>query len=239
MKSLRSIPLTIVLTYCCGIRFLTAADGQESLTPLREIPPEVQGLIERACLDCHDQTLTEQQIRLDSLDHRPQEKFLDLLNQIQEQVYFEFMPPEDGTPLEPQDRTQLLNWIQSELKPHNASKLEEKLARPEFGNYVDHDELFSGQHAHLPGFTFDRRWLISEYIFDAKMNRILKHRPNQTIDGKREWVIGDNNRRVNLTNPFLLSPTTGVRYYANETLNGGHLLTMLTNARELSSAIFD
>ena len=60
MKSLRSIPLTIVLTYCCGIRFLTAADGQESLTPLREIPPEVQGLIERACLDCHDQTLTEQ-----------------------------------------------------------------------------------------------------------------------------------------------------------------------------------
>ena len=77
MKSLRSIPLTIVLTYCCGIRFLTAADGQESLTRLREIPPEVQGLIERACLDCHDQTLTEQQIRLDSLDHRPQEKFLE------------------------------------------------------------------------------------------------------------------------------------------------------------------
>ena len=239
MKPLRSFLSTVVLTYCCGIRFLTAADEQESLTQLREIPPEVQGLIERACLDCHDQNLTEQQVRLDSLDHQPQEKFLDLLNQMQEQVYFEFMPPEDGTPLEPQDRTQLLNWIQSELKPHNASKLEEKLARPEFGNYVDHDELFSGQHAHLPGFTFDRRWLISEYIFDAKMNRILKHRPNQTIDGKREWVIGDNNRRVNLTNPFLLSPTTGVRYYANETLNGGHLLTMLTNARELSSAIFD
>ncbi|MEC8506234.1 MAG: hypothetical protein VXZ53_04610, partial [Planctomycetota bacterium] len=77
MKPLRSFLSTVVLTYCCGIRFLTAADEQESLTQLREIPPEVQGLIERACLDCHDQTLTEQQIRLDSLDHRPQEKFLD------------------------------------------------------------------------------------------------------------------------------------------------------------------
>jgi hypothetical protein len=77
--------------------------------------------------------------------------------------------------------------------------------------------------------------LISEYIFDARFNKLLNHTPFQTIDGKRQFVIGDNNRRVNLTNPFLLPTNTGVRYYANTTLNGGHLLTMITNAKEAAT----
>jgi hypothetical protein len=29
--------------------------------------------------------------------------------------------------------------------------------RPETGNYVDHDDLYSGKYADLPGFTEDRR----------------------------------------------------------------------------------
>jgi hypothetical protein len=77
--------------------------------------------------------------------------------------------------------------------------------------------------------------LISEFIFDARFNQILNHKPFKTIDGKRQYVIGDNNRRVNLTNPLLLPTNTGVRYYANTTLNGGHLLTMITNAKEAST----
>ena len=59
-----------------------------------------------------------------------------------------------------------------------ASTLEGKLQKPEFGNYVDHDSLFSGEHADLPGFTHDRRWLISEYIFNAKFQRILQNDTN-------------------------------------------------------------
>ena len=110
--------------------------------------------------------------------------------------------------------------------------MRKKLKTPGFGNLVNHHDLFSGKYSHLKGFTYDRRWLISEYIFDAKFNRILNHRPHKTIDGQRQYVLGSNGRRINLTNPFLLPTNTGVRYYANTTLNGGHLLTMLTNAKE-------
>ncbi len=37
-----------------------------------------------------------------------------------------------------------MKWASAELKKHKASKLEEKLERPEFGNYVNHEKLFSG-----------------------------------------------------------------------------------------------
>ena len=40
---------------------------------------------------------------------------------------------------------------------------------------------------------------------------------------------------MNLTNPFLLPTHSGVRYYDTTTLDGGHLLTMLTNAKEASA----
>ena len=46
-------------------------------------------------------------------------------------------------------------------------------------------------YADLPAFTYNRRWLISEFIFDAKFNRILNHKRFKTIDGKRQFVIGD------------------------------------------------
>ncbi len=217
----------------------TMAAGPFGSPKDQNIPEEIRAILEESCLDCHDQSQAEQRVMLDRLKDQPLDKWLELLNQMQEQVHFKFMPPDEAEPLAVAERQTLLDWISQELYRHDASKLEEKLARPDYGNDVDHDQLFSGEFADLPGFTHDRRWLISEFIFDARMNRILNHRPTQTIDGKREFVIGDNNRRVNLTNPFLLPPTTGVRYYANETLNGGHLLTMMTNAKEMSSAMFE
>ena len=155
-----------------------------------------------------------------------------------EAVFFESMPPEDGVPLSKADRQLLNDWIGQELKPFGPSKLEDKLRRPDYGNRIDHAKLFSGEYKDLNGFTYDRRWLISEFIFDAKLNRIMEHNAPLDVDGKRVQVIGSNNRghmRVNLTNPFLLPSGDGVRYYANETLNGGHLLTMITNAKEVSA----
>ncbi|MFT6178693.1 MAG: hypothetical protein ACJAQT_000435 [Akkermansiaceae bacterium] len=145
------------------------------------------------------------------------------------------MPPKKKDQPTETERAALIAWASAELGKHNASKLEDKLRMPDFGNYVDHDKLFSGKYANLPASTPDRRWLISEFIFDAKFNKLLNHKPHKTIDGKRQTVIGDNNRRVNLTNPFLLPTNSGVRYYDTTTLNGGHLLTMITNAKNAAT----
>jgi hypothetical protein len=174
-------------------------------------------------------------VRFDALADLELEARLELLNKAQEQLYFRSMPPDDADPLSKADRERMAAWLSTELSRFGASKLEEKLRQPGYGNYVDHQQLFSGEYQDLKPFTYDRRWLISQFIFDAKFNRMLNHNATMNIDGKRRSVIGTNNRRVNLTNPFLLPTNSGVRYYANETLGGGHLLTMLTNAKESAS----
>ncbi len=199
------------------------------------LPKDVQAIITRRCADCHSGNAAEGDVQFDTLASLKLDARLELLNQAQEQLFFGRMPPVDAEQPSPAERELLSGWLSSELKKFGASKLEDKLRTPEYGNYVDHDKLFSGEYADLKPFTYDRRWLISEYIFDAKFNRILNHNPSLTIDGRRQSVIGSNNRRVNLTNPFLLPTNSGVRYYANETLGGGHLLTMLTNAKEAAT----
>lgn len=232
-------PKSRAAVWCCvWLISLTSASLTVHANDPLDLPASVGRVLQQRCADCHHGDSAEGNVRLDNLPALKLEERLELFNKAQEQLYFRHMPPEEAEQPDEAERRLLTGWFSAELKRFNASKIEDKLQRPEYGNYVNHDELFSGEHAERPGFTSDRRWLISEFIFDAKFNRILNHTPFQTIDGKRQFVIGDNNRRVNLTNPFLLPTNTGVRYYASETLNGGHLLTMMTNAKEAAAHLF-
>jgi hypothetical protein len=199
------------------------------------VTPAAEALLDNYCVSCHAADEHKGDVRLDNLERLSLDARLDLLNRVQEQIYFGEMPPKKKKQPTEAERSLLTEWIGQELRKHNASKLEDKLRMPEYGNVVDHEKLFSGRYAALPGFTPDRRWLISEFIFDAKFNRLFEHIGQRDIDGKRQQPIGDNNRGgVNLTNPFLLPTHSGVRYYDTAALDGGHLLTMLTNAKEAS-----
>ncbi len=204
-----------------------------------QVDPVAGQILEQYCIDCHEDGTEKGDVRLDNLAELTLDARLDMMNRMHEKVHFEEMPPKKkkDQPTE-QERKQLENWLAEILHANNASKLEDKLRMPNYGNKVDHDKLFSGKYKDLPGYTPDRRWLISEFIFDAKMNSLLEYTGQRDIDGKRYKVIGDNGRngvKVNLTNPFLLPTQSGVRYYDTTTLDGGHLLTMLTNAKELSA----
>lgn len=210
------------------------------------VPAEISTLLRQNCLECHDQESAEGGIHLDSFDKLTEDDRLGLFNKVQEQVFFGLMPPPDAEPLVDNERSQLLAWVSKELGKQNASKLDEKLRRPEFGNYVDHHKLFSGKYAHLHGFTRDRRWLVSEFIFNAKVNQLINHPGVRTIDGIKSSVIGDNgvnlgtrfgghNLRQSITNPFLLPNKIGVRYYDTTALSSGHLLTMISNAKKIAA----
>lgn len=202
-----------------------------------KVSPEMKKLLYQNCFDCHDEYEQEGDIRLDQLEKLSLDARLDLMNKMQEKIYFHQMPPKDEK-IQPTDtdRVDMNKWLFTELDKHNASKLEEKLRMPEFGNYVDHKELFSGKHKDLKPFTPDRRWLINEFIFNERINKILLYNPSRDLHGKRVGVIGDNNRSgINITNPFLLPTNSGVRDYATTILNGGHLLTMITNGKEIAN----
>ena len=234
---LRQPPLPAVMVAFLSLFISISGVKAEGTARVFEIPAEIASLLESSCHDCHGKDDAEGGVDLTSLNTSTDAARLEVLNKAQEQLHFGLMPPERSPGLRTQERAQLLNWIGSQLSTGGVSRLEDKLRKPEYGNYLSHEALFSGRNSELKGFTYDRRWLLSEYIFDARFNEILNHKPYKNIDGQRQHVIGENNRRINLTNPFLLPPKSGVRYYSNEVLNGGHLLTMLTNAKEVADHI--
>ena len=203
-------------------------------------PDAARKVLSEYCTDCHDAAEQKGDIRLDHLDGLALDARLDLLNRVQEQAYLKHMPPPKKRQPSEEERQQLLAWVSAELKVHKASKLEGKLSKPEYGNYVEHEKLFSGEYSNLPGSTPDRRWLISEFIFNAKIQRMLGNITIESWKGGRVPVLGGVKvQNLSLSNPFLLPSVSGVRYYANEDLTGGHLSSMLTNAHKISEYITD
>ncbi len=199
------------------------------------VPSGVATVLAQRCFDCHGPETTEGDVRLDALAELPLDTRLDLLNRVQEQLFLGRMPPEDAAQPTSAERTQVADWVSQELRQHHAAKFEKKLQKPEFGNYVDHEKLFSGEFYDLPGFTYDRRWLISEYIFNAKFQRMLLGNNRARRNRQNVPVLGSHRfRNFSLTNPFLLPNRSGVRYYADTDLTGGHLSSMLTNAQKTS-----
>lgn len=202
-------------------------------TPSPKTVEDAQALINTYCIDCHGPEKQKGKVRFDTLSSLEGDAQADLLNRMHESIRFEEMPPEDKPQPTEAERKLLDDWIKSLLDQRGASQIDDKLKKPEFGNYVDHEDLFSGAYADLPAFTFDRRWLISEFIFDAKMQRITENRTVDNWQGKRVEVLGGHNiNGLGLANPFLLPEKSGVRYYAIDDLTGGHLSTMLSNAHK-------
>ena len=191
------------------------------LAPQAEANPA--DILFNRCWDCHDEWESKGNVRLDRMDKLALGERLDLLNKMQEQVYFGQMPPktEKNQPTEA-ERAELLNWLSVELGKHQASTLEDKLRYPGFANYVDHEKLFSGEVKEKP-YTPARRWLVSPQIFIERINAIFG------LEG------GDRQRTFyGVTVPVILPDHAGVRYYDTTTLDGGHLLTMIGNADWIS-----
>lgn len=103
----------------------------------------------------------------------------------------------------------------------NAPLIEDKLRYPDYGNYVDHNRLFSGTIKDKP-YTPARRWLVSPQIFQDRVVDVFKPE-----DKAREKI---KHSLYGVTVPFVLPDRAGVRDYAITPLDGGHLLVMLANA---------
>ena len=222
----------------------TLAESQLSPVELEDAATRV---FSRYCVSCHGPDKQEGEVELNDLVAMDAVARQTLLANVHELVHLGDMPPKDAKQPSEADRKVLLNWLNSQLNGKAAQALAEKLERFEYGNVIDHDDLFSGQYAHVPGYTHDRRWMISEFIFSEKVNRLLDYQPSRTIYGVRQQVAGDsgvhwspktehgNKFRRTITNPFLLPEKIGVRYYGTESLTTGHLLTMVTNAKRIAA----
>lgn len=192
-------------------------------------------VLDQYCVSCHGPDKQKGDVRLDDFDLIDAVALQDVFVKAREAVHFDEMPPAKAKQPTASERTVLLDWLSEQLNGTAAAKLEEKLQRPESGNYVNHDDLFSGKYAELKPFTYDRRWLISDYIFDEKFHRILQDRHLERVDGKPRQIAGIKRHPVKLTNPFAPDDQGGLRYYANQMLDAGQVQTMLANARNASA----
>jgi len=224
---------------------------QEEKSPQAETDPtelEAQAtqVLDTYCVSCHGPDRKESDIRLDQLETLDAVDRQELLERVQQVIHLSEMPPQDSEQPKQSERKLLVQWLDRQLTGEVAQALAEKLLRFEFGNVVNHRDLFSGDYADLPGYTPNRRWLISEFIFNEKVNRLLDYQPTRTIYGNVYPVQGDsgihwspktergNKFRRTITNPFLLPEAIGVRYSMHRRLTTGHLLTMVGNAKRIA-----
>lgn len=188
------------------------------------IAPKAAQLLDSHCASCHGEDSQKGEVRVDQLGLLPLAERLALLNRMQEQTYLGQMPPKNRKS-QPTDaeRKELLEWMGGELRVHKASTLEDKLRLPAYGNYVDHHKLFSGEITDAPS-TPARRWLVSPQIFAQRASDVF----GPMERGRPVTLYG-------VTNPVVLPDSSGVKYYDHQSLDGGMLLVMLTNAEWISN----
>ena len=163
---------TLLAALIALLALLPCACAEEDL----KVAPAIHTILKNHCYDCHDGDTQEGDVNLHKLAALARGTRLELLNRMEEQVYLSQMPPEEMEQPTAAERKQLLAWISQSFDSLGAkSEFREKLHEPEYGNYVDHESLFSGEFSHLKGYTTNRRWLISEFIFNERINRLLDY----------------------------------------------------------------
>ena len=219
---LRSFVLTLA-----SLGLTSNVVGGDVQTSPHQPPQAVSALLHTYCNACHGDTKQKGKVRVDTLASIQPDARLELFAKIQEVVHLRQMPPEDEKQPTAAERKQLSDWMRSELTKLNGPQLEDKLRYPDYGNYVEHEKLFSGDIKDKP-FSPARRWLVSPQIFEMRVLDVFKLEGRDFDNYKQRSFFG-------VTNPFVLPEHSGVRDYDISTLDGGHLLIMLTNADWIST----
>ena len=149
---------------------------------------EVKPLLDKYCLDCHDEDTKKGKFSLESID-------ADILNGadlenwrlIEEQLAFNDMPPtKKKTTPQPtsKERQLILSWLKQEMQKTQSPYLSnhEKLKEPEFGNYVDHKALFGDRHKYVvPGPP--RIWRLRPEIYFNLLRTVWSERQPSLDNG--------------------------------------------------------
>ena len=158
-----------------------AAVLQLVLPALAAADPDLAGyratvlpFFEGYCLDCHDAETQEGKLSLEGID--PDivgGEHFETWRLVRDQLQFGDMPPADKEQPGASERAAVLGWLRREfLKGQSPDGLgAARLALPQFGNYVDHRELFDRRRSHVHPAP-PRIWRLRPAIYDTVVPRL-------------------------------------------------------------------
>jgi hypothetical protein len=150
-RSPMSYPLSLYARLFAFFVVLVAGCDQESETEVQATPPVAQqqpvpiakagdlktaSYLKKYCFECHRGETAEGQVNLATF---AQERSIELLFDVYDQSVLESMPPEDSQQPSAAERSDFIRELESMLK----EKGHDRKVQPGFGNYVDHEALFT------------------------------------------------------------------------------------------------
>jgi hypothetical protein len=154
------IPIWLICVFSNLSLNVVAQDEGEALgTKVVDFEEHVQPFFTQYCIECHGETKQKADFFLHDIDPLiTNGKDVERWEKALEMISNGDIPPDkaDEFPGRSERRT-IESWIGAELKKIGRGPDEGRLARPEFGNRVDHEELFSGEHLG-PAFSPPRLW---------------------------------------------------------------------------------
>ena len=135
----------------------------------------VEPFLNTYCVRCHGGKRKEGKIDLHAISKTATgEKRAELWLRVMEQLRFREMPPQSAKQPDSSAVGKVLVRIENELdRTGHLDSYTKKLLLPEYGNYVNHEMLFSGE-IKTPPFSPARLWRLSPEIYVAKKGRNAK-----------------------------------------------------------------
>jgi hypothetical protein len=162
---LLTLRVTMLFTLaCCVLPNETFADSFDKL---------VKPFVLNYCADCHGEVDPEGDISLSALtgDLSKEDK-VKRWEQVYHQLTLASMPPKAEEQPDAHTRAMVLRWLEQEFAKAGI-KVENKLARPGYGNYVNHELLF-GDSRVKPSFSPPRLWRIRPAVYERSLQQLAK-----------------------------------------------------------------
>ncbi len=203
----------------CSVAVPVWAADEITPTSIQEFQSEIQPFLRSYCLDCHTGDQAQAKFRLDDIDALVTAgKDILRWEKTLEMISIGDMPPEEALSLpDKRERRQVETWIFTELKKIGRGPDEARLSRPKFGNRVDHQELFSGEHKG-PAYSPARLW-----------------RKNPQIHQRFE----SDNRLPQGNSPFAPQGGEGFQDYATLLANESTITSLRINAKNYVAHLID
>lgn len=129
----------------------------------------VKPFLVKHCYGCHSGDEAEAQFDLDKLTadfstDKTANRWIDVMHSLQ----FGEMPPPEETQPAPIEKSNVVGWVFRKMaETDRFDAYQKKLLAPEYGNWVNHEQLFSGE-IDTPPFSPSRVWRFSPEIFAHK-----------------------------------------------------------------------